>query len=285
MNLKKTTLVYFSPTGGTKTVLVAIAKGVGLPVNHLDMTLPAAREKQYVFGNDELVLIGFPVYGGRVPQIQETIFPLLKQAAPTDAKPGGDPAATSIVKVVPVVVYGNREYDDALLELTRLCQEKNYTPVAAAAFIGEHSYAPELGAKRPDSPDKELAKNFGERLINHLINNMDNHPRQSKLFDPSGIPGNTPYKERAPKPPVVPETDQNCVQCLVCAKKCPMQAISQANPTEISQERCILCAACIKKCPAGAKRITFKPLLERMAAISAANIQPKQPALFLPEGA
>ncbi len=295
MSITKTTLVYFSPTGTTKAVLTAIAKGIGLPVSHLDLTLPAARNKQYAFSNNELVLIGFPVYGGRVPQIQESIFPLLEPAASSNVQSGADLAVPS-VKVVPVVVYGNREYDDALLELTHLCQKKNYMPVSAAAFIGEHSYAPELGHKRPDGKDKELAKSFGDNLIKnlakHLANNITNSQPQNevdkfgkpdKFFDPAGIPGNMPYKERGPKLPTAPETDENCIDCLICVKRCPTEAISLANPADINQERCILCAACVKKCPTGAKHITFEPLLQRMAAISAANTTPKQPALFLPE--
>lgn len=260
MNIATATLVYFSPTGTTKTVLSAIAEGLGLPMEHLDLTLPAARRKDYAFAGDTLVLIGFPVYGGRVPRIHEAVFPLLAAGAQA---------------VVPVVVYGNREYEDALRELTDLCRGKGYLPAAAAAFIGEHSYAPQLGAKRPDEKDQELAKNFGERLAASL--------RQGKTLDPACIPGNHPYKERGPKLPTVPETDENCIRCLICIKKCPVGAIAQENPAAINQEQCILCAACVKKCPSGAKRIAFAPLLQRMEAMAAANSAPKAPSIFLPE--
>lgn len=277
MNIAKTTLVYFSPTGTTKTVLEAMAKGIGLPVNDLDLTLPSAREQQYTFGSDELVIIGFPVYGGRIPQIQDSIFPLLEKA--TTSQAGTDCTTLSSVKVVPVVVYGNRAYDDALLELTQLCREKNYMPLAAAAFIGEHSYNPNLAAHRPDKADKELAQNFGERLIHWL----KNYPDQGRLFDPSVIPGNMPYKVRGPKLPIVPETDDNCVNCMLCAQECPMQAISSDDPADINQTLCILCAACVKKCPYGAKHIVFEPLQQLMKNMSAANSEPKQPTLFLPE--
>ncbi len=260
MTATTTTLVYFSPTNTTKAVLTAIADGIGLPAQHIDLTLPDARQKSYAFGKDELVIIGFPVYAGRVPLIHEIIFPLLAD--------GPHP-------VVPVVVYGNREYDDALLELTSLCQSKGYVPAAAAAFIGEHSYAPALGTKRPDDDDKALATNFGARLAASL--------RQGTPFNTACIPGASPYKERGPKLPTVPETDENCIRCLICVRKCPVGAIAPDNPAAIDQEACILCAACVKKCPARAKRITFAPLLQRVEAMAAANMTPKAPALFLPE--
>ena len=60
MTATQTTLVYFSPTNTTKAVLTAIADGIGLPTQHIDLTLPAARKKSYAFGKDELVIIGFP---------------------------------------------------------------------------------------------------------------------------------------------------------------------------------------------------------------------------------
>ena len=60
------------------------------------------------------------------------------------------------VTAVAVVVYGNRDYDDALLELRDWCVAHGFVPVAGAAFIGEHSYSrPDrpIAGGRPDNPD------------------------------------------------------------------------------------------------------------------------------------
>ena len=48
-------LVYFSPTGGTKlvasTAARAMAEELKLPLEEFDITLPASREKEYVFSD------------------------------------------------------------------------------------------------------------------------------------------------------------------------------------------------------------------------------------------
>ena len=52
------------------------------------------------------------------------------------------------------MTYGNRDYEDALVELYDLALSLGLTPFAAGAFIGEHSYStPEMPVAegRPDS--------------------------------------------------------------------------------------------------------------------------------------
>ncbi len=259
MNITKVSLVYFSPTGGTKSVLSSIAEGFSpLPVTHINMTLPKWRAKQYTVNEGELLVIGFPVYGGRLPQVYASILSQL---------------VGNVKYVLPVVVYGNRAYDDALLELVTVCKEKGYTPVAAGAFIGEHSYSTLLAANRPNERDKDEAKEFGQAVYKAM--------QLDKTFDTSCVPGNIPFKPYGPKMPVAPETGEGCIQCMICANECPMQAISYDDVTVIDVEKCILCAACVKKCPTSAKKITFEPLLARVKVIVEDNINPKEPQLFL----
>ena len=55
--------------------------------------------------------------------------------------------------VIPVVVYGNRDYEDALKELSDALSAQGFVPVSAGAFIGEHSYSRKdmpIAAGRPD---------------------------------------------------------------------------------------------------------------------------------------
>jgi flavodoxin len=138
--------VYFSPTGTTRRVVKGISKGLSIRPRDFDVTLPSARDKGVILERDELLVLASPVYGGRLPQIAKDFFNRLT--------PGKRP-------VVPVVVYGNRDYEDALLELFDLCVSKNYEVVAAAAFIGEHSYSHVMGKNRPDAADEETAFRFG----------------------------------------------------------------------------------------------------------------------------
>ena len=260
MAITNTALVYFSPTGGTQQVLTAIGEGLGLPCAHIDMTLPAQRFRDYASDTDTLLVLGFPVYSGRVPLMQKEILPRLK---------GGARYA------LPVVVYGNRAYEDSLRELAALCRQKGYDLAAAAAFIAEHSYCAELGAKRPDDADKKLARQFGAAVMTSL--------KAGKTLDSAMLPGNLPYRAYGPKPSVVPETNDACTACAQCVGLCPTGAIAEADFKAVDAQRCILCAACIKKCPYGAKFIGFAPMQERIQAMLAANREPKQAQLFLPE--
>ena len=66
-----------------------------------------------------------PSYGGRVPEIAVS---RLKQMKGNGAR------------AVLLVVYGNREYEDTLLELSDVMEAAGFSPVAAVAAVAEHSY-------------------------------------------------------------------------------------------------------------------------------------------------
>ena len=67
-----------------------------------------------------------------------------------------------------VCVYGNRDYDDALLELKDIIEDKGFKVVSAAAFIAQHSIFPQVGMNRPDENDMKLAVEFSEQNLNIL---------------------------------------------------------------------------------------------------------------------
>ena len=111
----------------------------------IDLTPPAARREVYRFTPDDLVVFGVPVIAGRVPNV------LLKFL---DTLQGGGALA------VPVVLYGNRNFDDALIELRNILQDRGFYAIGAAAFIGEHSFSRILAAGRPDSSDTRAVPGF-----------------------------------------------------------------------------------------------------------------------------
>lgn len=133
----KLTLMYFSPTHTTKKVVGAVGKVLFekflCHTEVVDLTPALAREREYVFGEDDVVVFGAPVYGGRVPPI----------LAPVLSKLQGNG-----VRAVVLSVYGNRDYDDALLETADIFTEKG-SRLRGGAFIGEHSYSDKVGGGRP----------------------------------------------------------------------------------------------------------------------------------------
>lgn len=153
MDINSAKLIYFSPTKTTRKVIEGISQGLQVVnVEHVDLTLSdAAILKRPVF-SDDLAVIGAPVYSGRLPTV--AISRLRKLTG------NGAPA-------VIVVVYGNRAYEDALLELTDVALEAGFKPIAAGAFIGEHSYSTNftpIAVGRPDVEDLGKAKAFGKNV-------------------------------------------------------------------------------------------------------------------------
>jgi len=231
-------LLYFSATNTTAQVVKAVADSMDKSYKEYDITLQSNRECDIVFDENDMVIVGVPVYGGRVPAFLTDYFTRVK---------GNNTAAVFIV------VYGNRNYDDALLELRHTFERNGFIGVAGGAFIGEHSFTNQVGTARPDQNDMEIAHKFGAEIKEKLsvIKDVSN---LSKLF----VKGDFPYKERKPKLPMIPETNDQCTNCGICAKYCPIGAIDINNFSKIDAAKCISCCSCVKKCPVGAKSINHK---------------------------
>jgi len=239
MEIKQVKLIYFSPTGTTQKVLESIAKGIAVQdVEHINLTLPQGAQRKIPPFSDELVIMGAPVYGGRLPVDAIHRFKKLK--------------ASNTLAIL-IVVYGNRAFEDALLELKNLAIELGFYPVAGGAFIGEHSFATKdvpIANGRPDDQDVQTAMDFGVK-IKERITAMQSPDGQMDLE----IPGRFPYEAGGARSmaasPVIQEN--LCTVCGACAGVCPTAAISINGSVTTKTELCIRCCACIKNCPTGAR--------------------------------
>jgi len=260
METKTMHMIYFSPTGTTRKVVAAVAEGVcSAEARELDLTLSASENGAPI--SDGVAVIGVPVYAGRVPEV------CLERMAELSA----DGVPTAIV-----ALYGNREFEDALVELCDVASAKGFRVIAAGAFIGEHSYStPErpIAAGRPDVDDLQLARSFGEQFAAKL--------GRGDLSTPE-INGNHPYKERVPLGGVAPETDpQRCTLCGRCAEVCPMGIVAVTDVVTTHALRCIMCCACVKVCPVAARPFNHPRIEERRDMLVKNCSVPKSPQLFL----
>lgn len=239
MRVKNIQPVYFSPTHTSAKIVTAIAEGTGIIVNkEIDLTYPCADQK--VISTDSLAIIGVPTYAGRVaPTALERL-----------QKIKGDNTPAIIV-----VLYGNRDYEDALLELRDTVKQLGFVPVAGGAFIGEHSYSTEefpTAARRPDRSDLQIATEFGKNIREQLDQYAD-----IKELPVLEVKGNFPYKENKPKTLATPITiDELCTQCQYCIEICPVETIELKEEIVSDPEVCIKCCACVKECPHGARVFT-----------------------------
>lgn len=180
MTVKKVWAVYFSGTGTTKKTVDRIAhrlaEALGTDCEVYDYTLPAARRQELTIPSGDVAVVGCPTYAGRVPNL---LMPYLRDMV------HGEGALA-----VPVVLFGNRNYDDALMELSQLLTADGFSCVAGGAFVGEHSFSRTLGAGRGDVKRKVAItlKNQGEIKNKRLSHYAESRPgKTGRLFCVVGL--------------------------------------------------------------------------------------------------
>lgn len=260
MKVKRVNLIYFSPNGTVHKTLKSISDAIGYEVKEYDLTPFNARWEKHSFSEEDLVILGMPVYSGRLPNIAAEFF--------RGIQGNNTPAAF-------VVLYGNRDYEDALLELKNCSENKGFVGIAAGAFIGEHSFTSRIGTGRPDSEDIEKARAFGEGIKEKIESMKDlNTIKELK------VKGNYPYV-RMRNIPIAPSSNDSCDNCLACTKLCPALAINPVNAKETDNFRCILCFKCIRECPKQARYLDNEILTEKIKILYGITTARREPEIFI----
>ncbi len=266
--------LYFSATGTTEALTKEISGVLGaffqLPVQENSFTLPASREPDYLFGPDSLVICAIPTYAGRIPNL---LLPFLQKQIHGNA-----------ALCIPVVTFGNRNYDDSLIELRNTLEQDGLRTVAGAAFSCEHAFSRLLGAGRPNAADLEQARSFALQVA-EKISRLPALPST-----PVAVGGQTPVRpyytprDRNGTPinilKVKPKTKESCTRCGLCAAICPMGAISSTDYSQVPGI-CIKCCACEKGCPVGAKFFDDPGYLYHKSELEAQYAAPQPNAFFL----
>lgn len=266
----KINAVYFSATGTTektvKRLSDELAKKFNEKANFKDFTLPPGREEPLYFTGEDIVIVGVPVYAGRVPNV---LLNYLKKVKADGAK------------AVAVVLYGNRHFDDALIELKDILSINGFNVIAGGAFIGEHSFSKILAKDRPDEKDLEIINDFAEKIYIKLSSENGQEPE---------IPGNREYrpyykpmdKDGIPVDirKVTPKTNDDCTDCKLCVSVCPMGSIDYDDVSKLNCI-CIKCGACIKVCPVNAKYYDDENYLKHKYELEIEFAERKEPSVFL----
>lgn len=248
-----THLVFFSPTHTSAKIARAVGEGLGMGRRiETDLTLDESDKPIEI--TNALTVIAAPVYGGRLaPVALQRLNRLRGNNAPA----------------ILIAVYGNRDYEDALIELRDTAVELGFTPLSAGAFIGEHSYSTTnmpIAAGRPDASDLQIAFQFGQDSLNKLIEKTAvTSPelqaacklkslggKLSILLSSFFIKGTSPYKIVQAGKPACPVCTEACFVCGECVEVCPTHAISiskDGSQIKTDINRCIKCCACVKECP------------------------------------
>lgn len=236
--------MYFSGTGTTQKMVTyiasEIAKTLGCDYEPYDFTLPGVRKIVKEYTKDDIVVLGTPVIAGRVPNL------LLKYL---------DTVVGNGAFGIPIVLFGNRNFDDALIELRNIMETDGFHTIAGGAFVGEHSFSKILGKDRPDAEDMAIAAEFVTKIAEKIKSgNINKEPIEVKgetpirpYYTPRDRNGNGIDIRK-----VKPKTNDKCTNCGFCAANCPLGSINPENPAEITGI-CMKCCKCVKLCPVGAK--------------------------------
>lgn len=242
MKMNELGLIYFSPTGTTRKVIMEVARNIDLRSISYDLTIHKEKKPNMQFKSNDFVLFGIPVYGGRVPKTYLEYFDTLR----------GDHTPAALV-----ATYGCREYEDALLELKNEVENRGFQVIGAAAFPVQHSIIREIGLGRPNKTDMKQIAEYGVRL-NRILRNAESFDNLTVA-----VPGNDPYKKYSTIP-LVPKVDVNrCTECKACTKVCPAGAISVTDPKKTEKKKCISCLKCVYFCKERARYVS--PLKLNMA--------------------
>lgn len=254
----KAVQIVFSPTGGTQKAADCIMKNWNVSTIKADLTNPLEDFSDLCLTREDAVLIAVPSYMGRVPAL----------AAERISKIRGGQALCVLV-----CVYGNRAYEDTLIELKDLAEQCDFRIAAAISAIAEHSIMHQYAAGRPDKEDEEELASFGAEIFDKIIH-----------FDAGAalpsIPGTRPYK-KAGGAALIPKADDLCIRCGVCADKCPAQAISRENPQATDSQKCISCMRCVVQCPKSARKVSRAKVSAISLALKKACSGRKENELFI----
>ena len=241
--------IYFSAAGTTRRLVEFLAEQTGETGDTIDLGTEAYGELL----PGELCLIGVPSFGGRVPSIAAERLGRLKGN-------GG--------RAVLAVTYGNRAYEDTLLELKDICEDIGLTVIGAMCVVCEHSILHVFGQGRPDETERRQIAAFMEEV------------KDKRTAMQAGVPGSRPYKPYGVIPMKI-QTKETCTGCGLCVQTCPVHAIDSERPSVIDADRCLSCMHCVSVCPVRAKKTDEEQISMMIEKKGHLFIEPKKNEFYL----
>jgi len=270
MKINKVHEIAFSPNFSTdksaRTLAEELAKKLSIQLATDKFSTPKDREALRTYNDDELLVIGSPVYAGKLPN---KILPDFQ----SKFKGNNTPA-------IAIVTFGNRSYDNGLAELVDTLASSGFIVIGALALVNEHSMA-HTAFRRPNGEDQEFIKACADKLAEKI---------KAGNLDAVSVPGDsnaayyTPLQENGEKAVFLkakPQTDlSKCTQCGACANFCPMGSINPEDASDVPGV-CIKCHACVNRCTKNAKYFDDEQLLSHIRFLQENHSDRKENECFI----
>lgn len=214
--------IIFSPTGNSEFIADKMIEDIQLEKITIDLCKELQEDIQ--IDSDSLCVFSVPCYGGRIPST------VVDRLAHIHGK-----STASIV----CVSYGNRAFEDALLELANTVEANGFQVIGGCAAVAEHNIMHIYGTGRPNIHDINEIKEFSLKIMEKI---------EADIYTKPVIPGNFPYKQYHPSRANILVHKEMCSNCGLCAAKCPVSAISN-DGIHMNTDLCINCMRCIHICP------------------------------------
>ena len=233
--------IVFSPTGGTARVADILTKNWS-DVEKIDLSKAETDFSEYKFSSEDMVLVAMPSFGGLAPK---TAIDRLLRISGNGAK------------CVVVAVYGNRAYEDTLVQMQDAAEKSDFRVIAGISAVAEHSIMHQYATGRPNQSDIAQLSSFADRIAEKSL-----EEKISKLVLP-------------------PKCTSSCVSCGLCANVCPVQAIDRNNSKVTDSKKCISCMRCVSVCPQYARKVSSAMTSIAALAIKRACSEKKENELFI----
>lgn len=246
--------IFFSPSKTTKKVVEQVASNFEKESETYDLL---NFNSQKAFEDDDVVIVGMPVFAGRIPKSGRERLSRL---------------TGNNTKAIAIANYGNAHVTDALLELVDLLKENGFDVIAAATTVSHHSIFDGVAVGRPDSADIEKIDEFALECRKKI---------ESCESLTSKIPGNAKYTPYKQLPFIISCDETVCSFCCDCVSICPEQAIPDDDPVNTNLEICSRCTACISICPENARKFSGDAFEAKKPEFEKANSERKEPEFYL----
>ena len=175
---------------------------------------------QISLDKEDVCVVAVPSFGGRVPAIAAERLERIR--------------ANGAMAIL-VVVYGNRAYDDTLLELKTCLKRAGFRCAAAVAAVAEHSIMRQFATGRPDSDDLAELSRFAKEIRRCL--------EEGRIPNDLAVPGNDPFREYSGIP--IKPPPRRTVRAVGCAlSNVPFRRFQrQIPPKQIIKHASAVCAA------------------------------------------